>query len=155
VEDAVVYFIETGFGEVFKPRPRPPAKPPPKAPAQSPPPQDEWVVKNGHRRFCPSVGTTERHMGCDLELKIKFRHSFEDFLREIENAYGTWTTRTEARALTKRLQPTLKQLHQTMLKRLLGNDSVVILVGLHYQKSNGIWRADDSSVRHWWKLIDL
>jgi hypothetical protein len=73
-----MYFLETGLGEVFKPRPQAPTpKPPPKAPVQQPP-KKGWVVKNGHRRFCgdPFQGS----MSCDLNLKVRFRRSFAEFL---------------------------------------------------------------------------
>src|SRR5262249_4265688 len=97
-EVKTMYFFETRLGEVFRPRPR--------APAQQPPKQG-WVVKDGHRRFCgdPSGGSVT----CDLNLKVRFRRSFDEFRRGVEDAYGRWMSRPTARMLVKKLQEDLKQ----------------------------------------------
>jgi hypothetical protein len=148
-----MYLFETGLGQVFKPRPKVPAKPPPKAPAK-PPPKEVWVVKDGHRRYCSAP--SGRSVSCDLNLKVKFRRSFEDFLREVENAYGRWMERPTARKLIKKLHEDLKQWHQEMLDgKLLDNDPIVLVAGLNYRRPNGTWLVDDSSLRQWWRLIDL
>jgi len=148
-----MYLFETGLGEIFKPRPRAPAKPPPKAPAQRPP-KEGWVVKDGHRRFCgdPSGGV----VSCDLNLKVRFRRSFDEFLREVEEAYGRWMARPTARMLVKKLQNDLKQWHEDMLYyKLLDNDPINLVAGLNYRRSNGTWLVDGSSLRQWWRLIDI
>ncbi len=148
-----MYLFETGLGEVFKPRPRAPVNPPPKARAQSPPKQG-WIVKDDHRRFCGSPSGDI--VNCDLELKIQFRRSFEEFLHEVENAYGRWVSRTTARILVKKLQKTLKEWHEEMLYyKVLENDPLVLIAGLFYRRSNGTWLGDDSSLRQWRRLIDL
>jgi hypothetical protein len=43
-----------------------------------------------------------------------------------------------------------------MLRRkLLDNDSMILVAGLMYQSSNGTLLVNDSSLRKWWSLIDL
>jgi sulfur relay (sulfurtransferase) DsrC/TusE family protein len=89
-------------------------------------------------------------------LKIRFRRSFDEFLREVEDAYGRWMARPTARMLVKKLQKDLKQWHQDMLYyKLLDNDPINFVAGLYYRRSNGTWHVDDSSLRQWWRLIDL
>lgn len=149
-----MYFYDNSFGEVFKPRPRAPTPPPPpKAPAQRPPKQG-WVVKDGHRRFCGDPSGSS--VTCDLVLKIRFRRSFDEFLRAVEDAYGRWMARPTARMLVKKLQKDLKQFHQEMLdSKRFDNDPVILTVGLSYRRSNGTWLVSDSSLRQWQSLIDL
>ena len=149
-----MYFFGTGFGQVFRPRPRAPTpQPPPKAPPQRPPKQG-WVAKDGHRRFCGDP--SGRSVTCDLVLKVRFRRSFDEFLRTVEEAYGRWMTRPTARMLVKKLQEDLKQRHQEMLNsKLFDNDPVILTAGLSYRRSNGTWLASDSSLRQWRSLIDL
>jgi hypothetical protein len=147
-------YLQTGLGQVFKPRPQGPAKQPPKAPAKQPPPKQGWVVKDGHRRYCSAPDG--RQVGCDLNLRVKFRRSFDGFLREVENAYGRWMAKSTAQMLTKKLQKTLKDWHQEMLNsQLLDNDPIVLVAGLNYRRSNGTWLVDRSDLRQYWRLIDL
>jgi hypothetical protein len=150
-----MYLFETDFGEVFKPRPKaPPAKLPPKAPEKPPPKAGKVAVKEGHWRFClaPSGGT----VSCDLNLKVRFRRSFDGFLREVEGAYGRWMERSTARMLVKKLQKELKQWHEDMLYyHVLDNDPLFLVAGLSYRKSNGTWLVNDSSLRQWHRLIDI
>jgi hypothetical protein len=149
-----MYLYETEFGEVFRPRPRTaPANPPPKSP-QRPPPKEGKVVADGHERFClpPDRGT----VSCDLTLKVRFRRSFDEFLREVEGAYARWMERSTARALVKKLQKDLQQSHQEMSNsHALDNDPILLVVGLFYRKSNGSWLVNDSSFRQWRRLIDI
>jgi hypothetical protein len=148
-----MYLFETGLGQVFRPRSRRPSRPAPKASAQ-PPAQGVWVVKNGHRRFCPRVSATERIMTCDLVLKVNFRRSFEEFLRGVENAYVSWMARSDAQKLIKKLHGDLKKYHQDM-SNLLNNDPITLTVGLSYRRSNGKWLVYDSQLRQWQGLIDI
>ena len=148
-----MYFFETGLGEIFKPRPKGPVKPAPKAPVQRPPKEGK-VVKDGHWRWCPAA--TGRSLSCDLNLKVRFRRSFDEFLREVENAYERWMARPTARMLVKKLQKDLKQWHEDMVyHKLLDNDPIIIVAGLNYRRSNRTWLVDDSSLRQWRRLIDL
>jgi hypothetical protein len=149
-----MYFFERGLGEAFKPRPTtPPAKPPAKAPVQRPP-KEGWIAKDGHRRYCSAP--TGRDSVCDLNLKVRFRRSFDEFLREVENAYGRWMARPTARILVKKLQKELQQWHQDMLnQKLLDNDRINIVAGLSYRRPGTTWLVDDSSLRQWWRLIDI
>ena len=149
-----MYVFETRLGEIFKPRPKAPTvQPPSRAPVQRPL-KEGWVVKDGHRRFC---GTPSgRSETCDLQLKVRFRRSFDEFLRAVEDAYGRWMERSTARTLVKKLQKDLSQWHQEMLSsKVLDNDPLVLVAGLTYRKSNGTWHVDDSSLRQWRRLIDL
>jgi hypothetical protein len=147
-------YLQTGLGQVFKPRPQGPARQPPQAPAKQPPPKQGLVVKDGHRRFCSAPNA--RRVGCDLNLKVKFRRSFDEFLREVEHAYGRWMARSTARMLIQKLQKTLKEWHQEMLNsKLLDNDPLVLVAGLHYRRSNGAWLVDSSDLRQYWRLIDI
>ena len=149
-----MYFFAADLGEVFKPRPQAPTpKPPPKPPVQQPPKRG-WVAKDGHRRFCsePSAGS----VSCDLNLKVKFRRSFAEFLREVEAAYGRWMARSTAQKLVKKLQPDLKKWHDELLhQKTFDNDPMIIVAGLNYRRSNGTWLAVDSSLRQWSRLIDI
>jgi hypothetical protein len=152
-EDQPMYLFENALGDVFKPRPiAPTPKPPVKAPAR--PPKQGWVTQDGHRRFCgpPSGGT----VSCDLNLKIRFRTSLDSFLREVENAYARWMSRPTAQKIVKKLQQDLKQWHQEMLSQtVLNADPLLLVVGLHYRRSNGAWLTDSSSLRQWQRLIDI
>lgn len=146
-------YLVTGFGQTFKPRPKVTAKPPPKKPTK-PAPKAGWVVKEGHRRFCSAPDG--RAVSCDLILRVKFRHSFQEFLREVEGAYGRWMERSTARTLVKSLQKDLKQWHQELLSaKALNNDPVMLVAGLHYRRSNGTWLVDRSDLRQYWRLIDI
>lgn len=147
-----MYLYETGLGEIFKPRPKAQAKPTIKAPAK--PPQAGWVKKDGHRRFCsdPDRGT----VSCDLNLKIRFRRSFDEFLRTVEDAYGRWMAKPTAQRLTKTLRGRLKELHQELLgQTVFDNDPIVLVAGLHYRQSNGAWLVERSDVRQYQRLIDV
>jgi len=145
-------YLVTGLGQIYKPRKEPP-KQPPKAPAKQLP-KEGLVRKDGHRRYC--LAPVGRHVGCDLNLRVKFRSSFEEFLREVENAYGRWMERSTARMLIKKLQKTLKEWHHDMLyQKLLDNDPINLVAGLHYRRSNGTWLVDRSDLRQYWRLIDL
>ncbi len=146
-------YLVTGLGQVFKPRPKVTAKPPPKGPTK-PAPKVGWVVKDGHRRFCGDHAG--RAVSCDLNLRVRFRRSFQEFLREVEGAYGRWMESSTARTLVKRLQKDLKQWHQELLSaKALNNDPVMLVAGLHYRRSNGTWLVDTSDLRQYWRLIDI
>jgi hypothetical protein len=146
-------YLQTGLGQVFKQRPQGPAKQPSKAVAQRLP-KEGWVVKDGHRRFC--AAPDGRSVSCDLNLRVKFRRSFDEFLREVEHAYARWMARPTAQMLAKKLQKTLKQWHRDMLNgTLLDNDPLVLVAGLHYRRSNGSWLVDRSDLRQYWRLIDI
>lgn len=111
-------------------------------------------MKDGHRRFC--LAPDKRSVSCDLNLKVRFRRSFDEFVREVENAYGRWMERPTARILVKKLQKDLQRLHQEMLdQKLLDNDPIMVVAGLNYRRPNGTWLVDDSSLRQWWSLIDI
>ncbi len=149
-----MYLFENALGEVFKPRPAAPTPKPPPKPAAQRPPKGGWIAKDGHRRFCsaPSGGVVT----CDLNLKIRFRPSFDSFLREVENAYARWMSRPTAQKIVKKLQKDLKQWHEDMLfHHVLSHDPLVLVAGLNYRRSNGAWLADSSSLRQWQRLIDI
>ena len=149
-----MYFVETGLGDIFKPRSKAPIKPPAKTPAPQRPPKEGSVVADGHRRFCPTP--FKGAVTCDLNLKVRFRRSFYEFLRGVENAYGRWMARPTAQMLVKKLHKELKQWHDDMLyAKLLDNDPVVMAAGLSYRSSNSSWHVVDSSLRQWQRLIDL
>jgi hypothetical protein len=148
-----MYFFETHLGEVFKPRSKAPPPQPQKAPAQRPP-KEGWISKDGHRRYCSTP--TGRESTCDLNLKVRFRRSFDGFLREVEAAYGRWMAKPTARMLVKKLQKDLKQWHDDLVyHKLLDGDPMVIVTGLTYRRSNGSWLVVDSALRQWQRLIDL
>jgi hypothetical protein len=111
-------------------------------------------VKNGHRRFC---GAADRGaVSCDLHLKVRFRHSFEEFLRKVEGAYARWMERSTARRLAKNLTKDLKQWHQELLRsKALDNDPISISAGLFYRSSGGARLVDRSDLRQYWRLIDI
>jgi hypothetical protein len=111
-------------------------------------------VKDGHRRFC--AAPSGRTVSCDLTLKIRFRRSFEEFLREVEGAYGRWMERSTARGLVRKLTEDLKQWHQELINaRALNNDPIMLVAGLVYRRSNGGWLVDGSDLRQYWRLIDI
>jgi hypothetical protein len=70
-------YIVTGLGQIFKPRPEVTPKLPSKA-LPKVPPRVGYVAKNGHRRFCGAAD--DGAVSCDLVLRAKFRHSFEEVL---------------------------------------------------------------------------
>lgn len=146
-----MYFYEGNFGEVFRPRP---STPPPKPPERPPPKAGQVTVAEGHFRYCgtPSDGT----VSCDLNLKVRFRRSFDEFARAVEGAYARWMEPSTARMLVKKLQNDLKQFHQEMLQsNVLDNDPMYLVAGLYYRKSGGSWLVKDSNLRQWHRLIDL
>ena len=150
-----MYLFNTSYGEVFRPRPKAPAPtPPPKPPEKPPPKAGKVVVPEGHWRFCQAP--SGRSISCDLILKIRFRRSFDEFLREVEVAYGRWMESSTARMLVKKLDKDLKQWHGEMLNfHSLDDDPMCLTVGLYYRKSNGSWLVKDSDLRVWRRLIDL
>jgi hypothetical protein len=146
-----MYFFDNGYGEVFRPRPKPPA---PKQPESPPPKAGKVVVAEGHWRFCGDP--SGRDVSCDLNLKVRFHRSFDDFLREVEAAYGRWMAPSTARMLVKKLHNDLKKWHDEMLYyHVLDNDPLFLVAGLFYRKSDGSWLVNDSSLRQWHRLIDL
>jgi hypothetical protein len=146
-------YLVTGLGQPFKPRSKAAVKSPPKGPTQSAP-KEGWVTKNGHRRFCGAP--SGRTVSCDLTLKVRFRRSFEEFLREVEGAYGRWMERSTARTLVRKLTQDLKQWHQELINaRALNNDPIMLIAGLVYRRSNGGWLVDGSDLRQYWRLIDI
>jgi hypothetical protein len=146
-------YLVTGLGQPFKPRPKATVKSPPKGATQSAP-KEGWVVKDGHRRFC--AAPSGRTVSCDLTLKVRFRRSFEEFLREVESAYGRWMERSTARSLVKKLRQDLKQWHQELLNaRALNDDPIVFVAGLFYRRSRARWLVDGSDLRQYGRLIDI
>src|SRR5262245_12767437 len=105
-------YLVSGLGQIFKPRPNVTPKPSPKVPPK-PAPKEGWVAKNGHRRFCGAAGRGT--VTCDLNLKVRFRHSFDEFLREVEGAYARWMERSTARSIVKKLTDGLRQWHQELI----------------------------------------
>ena len=146
-------YIVTGLGQIFKPRSKVTPKLPPKA-LQKAAPRVGYVAKNGHRRFCGAAD--DGAVSCDLLLRVKFRRSFEEFLREVENAYAKWMERFTARRLVKNVTTDLKQWHQELLRAsALDNDPIMISAGLFYRSANGAWLVERSDLRQYWRLIDL
>jgi hypothetical protein len=149
-----MYLYETDFGEVFRPRPKtPPPKPPP-TPQRPPPKEGKVRVPEGHWRFCGTPGGGS--VTCDLNLSVRFRKSFAEFLRNVEAAYGRWMADSTANKLVKKLAKELKQWHEEMLSvHALDNDPMTLVAGLLYKKSNGSWLVVDSSLRQWRRELDL
>jgi hypothetical protein len=147
-----MYIFETGLGQIFKLRKEPP-KPRSKTLAKWPF-KEGWVVKDGHRRSC--VEFSGGFGGCGLELKVRFRRSFEDFLREVENAYGRWVARSTAQRLMNELRQKLKELHQEMINgKLLDNDPIILKGNINYRRSKGTWFVENGNLSQWFGLIDL
>jgi hypothetical protein len=145
-----MYLFETSLGEAFKPRQKTTPTPPPKAPVQRAPNEGK-VVRDGHWRWCPAPSAGS--LGCDLNLTVRFRRSFHEFLREVENAYGKWMARPTVQMLVKKLQKDLKKWHDDMLYyKLRDNTTLVLVAGLDYGRSNGKWLVHDSSLRLWRKF---
>ena len=95
-------------------------------------------------------------MTCDLNLSVRFRKSFAEFLRNVEAAYGRWMADSTANKLVKKLAKELKQWHEEMLSvHALDNDPMTLVAGLLYKKSNGSWLVVDSSLRQWRRELDL
>ena len=112
------------------------------------------MVKNGYRRYCGAADGGA--VSCDLHLKVRFRHSFGEFLREVEGAYARWMEKSTARRLGKNLTKDLKQWHQELLSaKALENDPISISAGLFYRNSGGAWLVDRSDLRQYWRLIDI
>jgi hypothetical protein len=149
-----MYLYGTDFGEPFKPRKTEPAKPSPKAPQRPPPKEGKVIVPEGHWRFCGSPG--DGSVTCDLNLRVRFRRSFAEFLRNVEAAYGRWMAAPTAKKLTQKLAKELKQWHEEILSaRAFDNDPLTLVAGLFYKKSNGSWLVVDSSLRQWRRELDL
>jgi hypothetical protein len=111
-------------------------------------------VKDGHRRYCSAPDG--RDVGCELNLRVKFPRSFDEFFREVENAYGRWMAKSTAQMLVKKLKKTLNDWHQEMLNsNLLDNDPLVLVAGLDYHRSIGAWLVHRSNLRQYQRLIDL
>jgi len=91
-------------------------------------------------------------------LKVKFRRSFEDFLREVENAIGRLVERSTARMLIKQkhILNDLKVCHHKMLnEEVLDSDLIIVNGGINYSRSKGPWLVVNSSMNECWRLIDL
>lgn len=137
-----MYLFETGIGEVFKQRKQetPPAKPPPRARPRQPPKAGK-VLRGGDLRQC---FVHHGIVDCNLDLRVRFRRSFAEFLSEVETAFRRWMAPPTARKVVKKLHKDLQARHDVGLKqRVLDNDPLVIGVGLHYKRSGAGWRLDD------------
>jgi hypothetical protein len=123
-----MYFFETRLGE-------PPFK---------------KVTKDEDWRNCLPPQEPGGGVICDLELKIRFRRSYHEFLREVEDAYGRWVARPTARMLVKQLEKDLKETHREMLfRKVLDNDPIILVANLNYRRSHGKWVVDKSVLHQW------
>jgi hypothetical protein len=83
-----------------------------------------------------------------MDFRVNFRRSFEDFLREVERAYGRWMTGPRARTLVGKSQEILKNWHEEMLSQKVNENAPVVLRGsIHYRRGRrpdgtwGTWRV--------------
>ena len=136
-----MYLFETGFGEIDEPQ------------------------RQGRR--C-TLFPEEKRAACAIELKVKFRRSFEGFLREVENAllqrieplpFLRATRRRTAQRLiqTKQMKLQLKtECHQRLLdKGVKDNDALILKLIISISLSKGIMRPVSAIVDSCWRLIDL
>jgi len=108
--------------------------------------------------FETGLGQTSRPQptGGLVHLKVKFRHSFKDFLREVENTFKTLGAGPTARMLIKKSHRALQRLHKEMLKnKLQDTDPVILLAQVYYRRSKGTRLADDILLHTWGQLIDI
>lgn len=112
------------------------------------------TTKAGHLRTCGDV-----RMGlklCDLNLQIRFRRAFADFLNEVKTAYEQWVTPATALVFIKQLTKGLGQWHRDMINsKTMENDPIMLAVSLNYRITKGMWREHASVLHRWWGLIDL
>jgi hypothetical protein len=137
----MMYLFETGFGEIDEPQ------------------------RQGRR--C-TLFPEEKRGACAIELKVKFRRSFEDFLREVENAllqrieplpFLRATRRRTVRRLmyTQQMKLQLKtECHQRLLdKGVKDNDALIVKLIISISLSTGVAQAVSATVDSCWRLIDL
>jgi hypothetical protein len=120
-----MYFVETGLGEVFKPRQKaPPPKPPPKAPVKAPP-------KGPPDRFL-EVYTL-------WDLWVPFRKDFTVFSQEAAKAIGRHVAagdKTRVNSLLRGEQKNLKSVHDRYLSSATESNFVIVRANLRFTKNN-------------------
>jgi hypothetical protein len=104
------------------------------------------IEKSGHVRKawseCQAEGTRQRR--CDIEFKVKYRSSFEDFRREVERAFARWMTLPRAHSFIKKLEAKLKQWHQEISDlNYPANAPMQVLGAMVYRGPSGTWRVVD------------
>jgi hypothetical protein len=124
-EDAIMYLMETSFGEAFKPRsPKPPARPPRK-PLVKPLPK------------VPADRLLEVYVYWDL--KVPFRKDLGDFGQEVAKAIArhvATSDKTQSDSLLRGKQKELKMNHDYYSAKAAEPDFVTVRANLRFTKSN-------------------
>jgi hypothetical protein len=120
-----MYFVETGLGEVFKPRQKaPPPKPPPKAPvkAQSKGPPDRFLEVYAY-----------------WDLWVPFGKDFTAFTQETAKAIARHVgagDKATVNSLLRGEQKNLKAVHDHYLSEAPKANFVIVRAGLRFKKNN-------------------
>jgi hypothetical protein len=108
------------------------------------------IKKNGHERvkwsMCSKDGTRKRW--CGVTFRIKFRHAFGDFRKEMERAFRRWMTGPRAQMLTKKLEGTLKAIHKNMMDQNTPANTLVEVKGIL------LYRGPDGPKQEW-RVVDF
>jgi hypothetical protein len=120
-----MYFVETGFGEAFKPREKaPPPKPPRKAPVKTAPkgPQDRFI----------EVYTL-------WDLWVPFKKDFAAFTQEAAKAIARHVAASESAKVTSLLvgqQKNVKSVHDAYSSTATESNFVIIRANLRFTRNN-------------------
>jgi len=117
-----MYFVETGLGEVFKPREQkksPPTRQPPQAPRKVPP-------------KAPPKGPPDRFLEVYTlwDLWVPFRKDFTAFTQEAAKAIGRHVAagdKTRVNNLLRGQQKNLKSIHDAYVSEAAGESNFVIV----------------------------
>jgi hypothetical protein len=108
------------------------------------------ITRNGHRRVkwskCSKFGPRQRL--CGVTLNVKFRHSFEDFRKQLEQAFRTWMTPPRARMLTEKYEDRLRAIHKHEMDKKLPDNTPFPLLGYF------VYRGPDGPKQEW-RIVDF
>ena len=90
-----------------------------------------------------------RHMGYDYELKIKYQHSFDDFLHEIRKCSRNVDVTGRGSDVNEEITADPKELTGS-IEETVENESVILIVGVG-SKVEWDMVADIVPCSHWWK----
>jgi hypothetical protein len=126
-----MYFVETGLGEVFKPREQtktPPRRQPPQPPRKVPP-------------KAPPKRSPDRFIKLDTlwDLWVPFRKDLKTFSREVAKAIGRHAGASEKTKIDSLLvgeQENVKSIHHRYFSSATESDFVHVRAGLRFKKAN-------------------
>lgn len=111
------------------------------------------IKKSRHERTIWSQctpGSDPRVRRCEFTLRVKFRHSFGEFRKEVERAFRRWMTGPRAQLLIEKQEGSLKSLHKGWIDAKnfkIPENAPTDVIGVF------IYRGPDGP-RQEWRIVD-